>query len=475
MIFISILLGIFIILFWITRKEELRISSIPIYMSPFYKIAYYVSYSKKIADHSKFSYEKIKKDLFLLTPTTDIDMVVQEFYLRKQATLIFIIFSGLLLAIMVDLGKENLIMEDNIIWRNQGNKEVELWVESSSMDIKEKIIFPLSEQRYTSEELEDIYIDFILELEKALLGENVDCYNIEKDLNFIKTIYGYPFEIEWITLGDHRINTAGEIQSENIGIYGESIKIAANISYYDFNKTHEFELFIMPIYYTEYELFIEKVKKELIENDDSLINEAYIQLPNSIANEKIIWKEIKNYDEITIFILFLISGIFLYIKKEDEIKEKLKKRERELLRMYPSIVSKLTLYLSAGMTIKGAWNNVLKNQPEDNVEGIYKEMKIAWYEMECGIAEVDVYERFGKRCGLQSYIKLTALLVQNIEKGNAILLQRLKEETQLAFIERKNKIKTKAEEASTKLLFPMLLNMVMIMIMIMIPAFHQFW
>ena len=65
-------------------------------------------------------------------------------------------------------------------------------------------------------------------------------------------------------------------------------------------------------------------------------------------------------------------------------------------------------------------------------------------------------------------------MVQNVKKGNSVLLERLKEETQLAILERKNKIKTAAEEAGTKLLVPMMLMLAVVMILIMVPALNSF-
>ena len=62
----------------------------------------------------------------------------------------------------------------------------------------------------------------------------------------------------------------------------------------------------------------------------------------------------------------------------------------------------------------------------------------------------------GKKIGLSSYQKLSVLLVQSITRGSTDLFLRLKEEEEGAFFEKKEQAKRKGEQASTKLLAPMM-------------------
>ena len=143
---------------------------------------------------------------------------------------------------------------------------------------------------------------------------------------------------------------------------------------------------------------------------------------------------------------------------------------------YPAIISKLTLYLGAGMNTKGAWEKIAKegnklNQTGKEINPVYREMLLTCREMDSGIAEADAYERFGKRIRRQKFIRLTTLLVQNLKKGNAALLQQLRQESIVALEEHAAEKKKEGEEMETKLLFPMMLIMGMVMVLIMVPAF----
>ena len=104
----------------------------------------------------------------------------------------------------------------------------------------------------------------------------------------------------------------------------------------------------------------------------------------------------------------------------------------------------------------------------------YEEMRIACQEMKSGIAETAAYERFGRRCGIPLYGKFSTLLTQNLRKGSTRLGPLLKEESRLAFEERKNTAKKAGEEAGTKLLLPMVMMLCVVMLMILLPAFITF-
>jgi hypothetical protein len=70
-------------------------------------------------------------------------------------------------------------------------------------------------------------------------------------------------------------------------------------------------------------------------------------------------------------------------------------------------------------------------------------------------------------------VRLCTLLQQNLKKGNAAILDRLREEADRASRERLQNSRKLGEEASTKLLIPMVLMLLVIMIIIIIPAFSS--
>ena len=94
--------------------------------------------------------------------------------------------------------------------------------------------------------------------------------------------------------------------------------------------------------------------------------------------------------------------------------------------------------------------------------------------MESGVAQAKAYERFGRRCRIPSYNKLSTMLAQNLRKGTANLPILLKEEAAGAFEERKHTARKLGEKAGTKLLMPMMMFLGITMVIIMVPAFRNY-
>ena len=129
------------------------------------------------------------------------------------------------------------------------------------------------------------------------------------------------------------------------------------------------------------------------------------------------------------------------------------------------------------MTLSGAWERIVLNYQhklechQTEPEEAYEQMLCSYREMQDGVGELKVYEKFGERCGTPQYRKLSMLIVQNLRKGSSGLRQSLEKEVADAFSLRKNLAKKAGEEAGTKILFPMMLMLCIVMAIILIPAF----
>lgn len=172
----------------------------------------------------------------------------------------------------------------------------------------------------------------------------------------------------------------------------------------------------------------------------------------------------------TIFLLGLFTAGGIWFLYDRELRRKEEERQKQMMTEYAAIVSKLTLYLGAGMNLRRAFERTAKDgRKTDNP--VYAEMQLACGEMADGISEAESYIHFGKRTRLQRYIRLGTLLAQNLKKGNAILLVQLKQEALLSMEEQRAEVRKTGEEMGTKLLLPMILMMGMTMVLIMVPAF----
>ena len=125
--------------------------------------------------------------------------------------------------------------------------------------------------------------------------------------------------------------------------------------------------------------------------------------------------------------------------------------------------------------MRGVWNRMcedyclMKNRAGD-YHYILEEMLYSRTEMNSGVPEAEVYERFGRRIGLLPYMKLSVMLSQNLKKGNRGLVKQLRVTSLDALMQRRETLKKRGEEASAKLLFPMMLQFVLILVIVMFPA-----
>lgn len=164
-----------------------------------------------------------------------------------------------------------------------------------------------------------------------------------------------------------------------------------------------------------------------------------------------------------------------YMKREQGIREQEKIKRRMLLE-YPEFVNKLSLLLGSGMTVLNAFarmNRMYEKVPPGKREKYfpaYAALHRMLVDIENGKSQQKAYQSFGEYCKLQPYRKLVSLLLSCRQMGNRKLTERLNEEADRVFSERKHMARKLGEEAGTKMLFPMMLMMLLVMGIILIPA-----
>ena len=171
-----------------------------------------------------------------------------------------------------------------------------------------------------------------------------------------------------------------------------------------------------------------------------------------------------------------VSMILLYFgsKRDEQIQKS--ERLEALEKDYAQIVSKFTMLLSAGLSVRNAWERIimLYKEESDHSHPIYAEMRWAMREMQKGVSELEVYEKFGVRVGQIHYKKLMALFMMDKKRGNIHLVEAMNQEMMQAWEEQKRKTRQQGEKAGTKLLIPMMGMLTVVFVMILVPAFLSF-
>jgi tight adherence protein C len=167
---------------------------------------------------------------------------------------------------------------------------------------------------------------------------------------------------------------------------------------------------------------------------------------------------------------FMIGALVFYLL-ENQVNEKLKKRRLNIQCDFPDFLNKLILLINAGMVISRAWERIVLSDTKNSP--LSKELRFTLSEIKSGKPENKAYEDFAKRCRIPEITKFTSVVIQNLKKGNAELVSILRLQAVECWEMRKNAAKKLGEEASTKLIFPLMIMFIGILIIVLTPAVMQ--
>lgn len=436
---------------------------------------------KRKGDWKRELFERQLGDkLKTLRPEIAADKQIREHYLKLYSMLLMVVFVGNLLCLAVWISARNSarLIDGSYLLRNAyGEGEVAVGLTAEIPGIQEEVFdYLVKEREFTKEELEKQYEEAQTLLAAAILGENEKLEDIRKNLKLVSELADYPFEISWESSAYSIVDTDGAVHNEEMTA-GEIVTLTARFIYEEWSRECQLLVQVNPVIHTPQEAIRSRMEELIKEQEDSTKSAEVMTLPETLGTEPIVWREIITDSSGCFLLLVLIAAGALYWGKGRELDQKLEARRRELLLDYPEIVNKLALYMGAGMTIRNAFFKMgedYKKQRERRKKYVYEEILITCHELQGGRSETEAYERFGKRCQVQAYIKLSALLSQNLRKGSNDLLRMFRQEADNAFAERKNLAKKLGEEAGTKLLMPMMIMLCVVMVIIIIPAYFSF-
>ncbi len=363
----------------------------------------------------------------------------------------------------------------------QGKRTEELEVYAEGGDKEKNIEVEISERAYTEEEIKELFVKCINKLDTLILGTNKSPDHIEENMELVTEIPGEPVAVSWELDRYDVMNVYGEINEESLKEVQEEqgimVKLQAVLTYRekeDEQALYESTVMVYPKRLSEEDRTYQAVQRELKKSDERSRTKEVLTLPEETEGKKLhFYRKMDNRGSV-LMVMAVIIFLLLYALKWQNQEKEAEKRKRQMSLDYPEIVSKLTLLLGAGMTVKRAWRKIVSDYDVKSSRDrryAFEEMKYTCREMESGITESESYERFGKRCGIQEYIRLGALLSQNLRKGTKGLGDLLRLEAVQAFEERKARAKRLGEEAGTKLLMPMFLMLAVVLVIVIVPAF----
>jgi tight adherence protein C len=169
------------------------------------------------------------------------------------------------------------------------------------------------------------------------------------------------------------------------------------------------------------------------------------------------------------FSLVIIPVAFI-----QDLNRKLKRKKRFILIELPEFLNKLTLLVDAGETVQKAIKQCVEQKKHVlltiETNPLYYELNQMVNALNNNRSFQHVMEEFNKRCNVQEISIFTTTVLLNYRRGGIEFVYALRELSRIIWDKRLALTKTLGEEASAKLVFPMVLIFLIVMIIVAAPA-----
>lgn len=372
-------------------------------------------------------------------------------------------------------------VENNYINRpgvDEYDTEMEIEVEGL-LDKPQRIEIPVTKRTYSKDEANEAIKKGLEEILLTLPGENSSLQNITTDLNLTNEISDLGLSVRWDFGESELIDILGNVHNENLK-ENRNIDIEVSLSYETYEESYIIPITVCPKILSDDERLLKGLIDKIANVDkESVQKDGYI-LPDTYEGKRLIYHYGEAFNFNIIPIMGTVIAILLYLQDKEKERRSTEKRKRELMKDYPDIVSKLIVFIGAGLSVRQSWESIVidyENECKENNERryAYEEMVKALAKLKTGIYENTVYKDFGRSCALRQYMKLASLLEQNRRNGLANLHSLLSMESQSAWDERINLARREGEELNTKLLLPLFMMLLIVMMIIIVPALLIFY
>ena len=389
---------------------------------------------------------------------------------KHKVLLVFLLI--LALSILSDITEGSAIADGAIERAEIGGKKEEivlqLEIDGSEMDY----VMEVTPVQPTKEDAERYFDAAIAEIE-------TDMQDIQDALPQKDSYQGGVVKAEWNLSPRGYVEADGRIRYEEIDADGELMQASVTLQCGRYERLYQFSFVLLPRELSQEEKNLQQLQEYLDEQREKE-GSTQIELPTHLGNAELKWSQKKEYRTPKIVLLEVVAMVLLWLTLKDKRQKDEQKKLEEMEREYPDIVNQLSFLLGAGMTIRQAWNRISVQYVFKKKENLVKENMVyeAVLRMNRRFAEGEgergIYQQFLREIPAASYRKLMRMLSGSTEKGMTGICERLEEESRLAYEQRVVRAKKLGEEASTKMLLPLMLMLAVVMGIVALPALIGF-
>ena len=391
----------------------------------------------------------------------------------EKKKLILVFGAIVLLACYVDLTSKPTIESGYLERANAGEdaKQIRLQVDIGTV-VEDYVL----EMELESVELSLQEVKAMFEEAKREIDE--DFMEVGSKLPIKDSYVSEMVDAVWSLSPEVYVQKDGKLVLNDFPEEGVLLEVSAHLTCGEYEEQYTFPIFVNRTQIPEREIILAELEHQ-IEEQIKDAKEKTIHLPQTVHGETVTWSEEKEYLVLKILFLEVLAYVAIEIAEKRKKDEEEKRRRQEIELSYSEIVGQLTILLQAGMTIRQAWNRIALQIEAKTGDGVAvgpvsDAILHLSQRLKDGEKERVAYERLAMELDVVCYRRLVRLLIGNLEKGTGDLAGYLEQESQKAYEERVLLAKKLGEEASTKMLVPLMLMMVLVMVIVMAPAVVRF-
>lgn len=330
-------------------------------------------------------------------------------------------------------------------------------------------------RRYTEQEAAEIFAKVKAGILEEILGENPSLQEVRHDL-ILPTEKPGGIRIAWRSSEPEVLDEDGTILVGWESDSGTQVTLQAEITDGFYRDEMEVAVIVYPPERREAEQLASQLAQQVEQAAAKQPGAVQVALPREFEGRTLRFRKETGTEYLLFPVLGVVLAMFFHWQAKNTEMEVRKKREKQLQYDYADLVYQLMVFTGAGLTVSRAWKQIVDNYEKrlgnrtSQPRAVYEEMEIALGEMENGRPESQAVSRFGERCQLNEYRRLSSILGQNRHTGMKNLQELLAQEMDTAWEQQKQAAKRLGEEAGTKLLLPLFLMLLVVMVLVMVPA-----
>lgn len=350
----------------------------------------------------------------------------------------------------------------------------EAHAEYGSEAIDEQLTIRVLPREPGAEEAAAMVQDVMRRLPTMILGENPSVSEVTYDLRLPRADEQTGADISWSSSDKAVISDDGYVNPVGAEA-GQQVVLSAHIRLGEAWDTLAIALRVgqPPDGYDLAQALRQRLK-EIVRAASASREGETAALPGEAQGVRIDWRTPRRSGHLPeLFIgMFILAVAFRY--RYRAVEKRIAEAHGQIERDFPDFIGKLGLLLGAGLVITSAIERITEdycqNRRVNDKRQLYEELVAMRERMQAGNTPL-VYEfaDIARRSGLREVMRFSSILADNIDKGSA-LADKLEQENRMLWDGRKRRAEKEGRIAETRLIFPMVLQVLVVVIVTVAPA-----